>query len=239
MLATVYEGHRYRRDTQLVGWSNRGRGVAGNSSRHLSKPKARSAALVVEEVGDELFVYDESNECAHSLSATASQVWRACDGDTTVTALSARLDMDDDTVERALAELDDCNLLDTGLPVTGMTRREATLKTAKVGATAASVPLIFSILAPVPAMAATQQYCIALGCTSGCGRCHQAGCACCGPGGNEDKICTADCNTVNCNDAIIKLRCTPTFQGNPPCNTSDVRLKRDVESLDVPSDWLA
>jgi hypothetical protein len=194
---------------------------------------------VVEEVGDELFVYDQANECAHSLSVAAAAVWRACDGEMSAKALGAKLDMDADTVARALAELDDCNLLDNGQPLSGMTRREATLKTAKVGATAASVPLIFSILAPVPAMAATQQYCIALGCTQGCGLCHQAGCACCGPGGNQDKICTADCTSVNCNNAIIKANCTPTFQGNPPCNTSDARLKSTVESLAVPSDWLS
>ena len=139
-----------------MGWINRKRDVAGASSRLLNKPKARSDELVVEEVGDELFVYDQANECAHSLSVAAATVWRACDGEMSAKDLGTKLDMDADTVARALAELDDCNLLDNGQPLSGMTRREATLKTAKVGATAASVPLIFSILAPVPAMAATQ-----------------------------------------------------------------------------------
>jgi hypothetical protein len=195
------------------------------------KPLARADELVVEEVGDELLVYDQTNECAHSLGVAAARVWRACDGERSAKALSTELDMDADTVRRALEELEECNLLDDGQPLTGITRREATLKGAKLGAAAASAPLIYSILAPVPAMAATQQYCLALGCTDGCGECHQAGCACCGPGGNEDKICTQDCTSTNCNEAIIKARCTPTFQGNPPCNTSDARLKRDIQPL--------
>jgi hypothetical protein len=188
--------------------------------------------LVVEEVGQELLVYDQTNECAHSLGVAAASVWRACDGETSVEALMAELDMDADTIKRALEELDDCNLLDNGKQLDGITRREATLKTAKLGAAAAGGSLIYSILAPVPAMAATQAYCLGLGCTQGCGTCHQAGCCCCGPGGNEDKICVQDCVPKFCNEAIIKAQCTPTFQGNPPCNcSSDARLKRDVRPL--------
>jgi hypothetical protein len=222
----------------IVGWNNRKRSVAKDSSGTLSKPLARDTELVIEELGDELLVYDQTNELAHSLGAAAARVWRACDGERSAKALSAELDMDADTVARALEELNECNLLDHGQQLTGMTRREATLKTAKVGGVAATAPLIFSILAPVPAMAATQQYCLALGCTQGCGLCHQAGCACCGPGGNEDKICVQDCSSPFCNEALIKSRCTPTFQGNPPCNTSDARLKRAVRPLAVPLDWL-
>jgi len=215
------------------------------STKHLTvlsgdrKPIARADELVVEEVGDELLVYDQNNECAHSLGVPATRVWRACDGETTVEALSARLDMDADTVGRALEELEECNLLDSGQPLEGITRREATLKTAKLGAAAVAGSLIYTIVAPVPAMAATQAYCIALGCTGGCGTCHQAGCACCGPGGNEDKICVADCTTTNCNVTIIKANCTPTFQGNPPCNTSDARLKREIRPLTLPVELLS
>ena len=128
------------------------------------KPVARADELVVEEVGEELLVYDQTNDTAHSLGAAAARVWRACDGERSAKALSAELDLDADTVARALEELDECNLLDNGQPLTGMTRREASLKTAKLGAAAVSAPLIYSILAPVPAMASTQVYCLGLGC---------------------------------------------------------------------------
>jgi len=212
--------------------------IGRRSTKHLTvlsgeqKPLARSDELVVEEVGDELLVYDQTNEYAHSLSVAAARVWRACDGETTVEALRGKLDMDSDTVSRALEELEQCSLLDNGRPQEGITRREATLRTAKLGAAAAGGSLIYTILAPVPAMAATQVYCLGLGCTQGCGTCHQAGCACCGPGGNEDKICVQDCSSTFCNEAIIKAKCTPTFQGSPPCNLpSDARLKREIRPL--------
>jgi len=195
------------------------------------KPLARSEDLVVEEVGEELLVYDETNENAHSLGVAAARVWRACDGESSAKALSTELNMDPETVSRALEELEECNLLDNGTALTGMTRREAALKGAKVGAAAASAPLIYSILAPVPALAATQQYCLSLGCVSGCGDCHQGGCACCGPGGNDNKICTQDCSVTFCNATIIKAHCT-TSSPSFACNTSDARLKRDVRPLD-------
>lgn len=205
------------------------------------KPLARTDELVVEEVGDDLLVYDQTNECAHSLSVAAARVWRACDGETSLEALGAKLDLDADTVTRALEELGECNLLDNGQPVTGMTRRQATLKTAKLGVGVASAPLIYSILAPVPAMAATQAYCLALGCAQDCGICHQAGCACCGPGNPQtgaNKICTQDCDpATHCNDTIRAQHCG-VIQPSDACNTSDARLKRDVRPLALPLDLL-
>jgi len=214
------------------------------SSEHLtvlsdeSKPLARSEDLVVEEVGEELLVYDQTNDTAHSLSVAAVRVWKACDGERSVKSLVTELEMDSDTVKRALEELDECNLLDNGSQLeAGMTRREATLKGAKIGAGIASAPLIYSILAPAPALAASQAYCLGLtGCTTdqnGCGVCHGAGCACCGPGstgGPGVKFCTADCSTTNCSPAVATAHCG----FSPPstaCNTSDARLKRDIQPL--------
>jgi hypothetical protein len=201
------------------------------STRHLTvltadqKPVAREDELVVEEVGEELLVYDQTNDCAHSLSVPAARVWRACDGERSAKALSAELDLDADTVARALEELDECNLLDNGQPITGMTRREASLKTAKLGAAAVSAPLVYSILAPTPALAVTQVYCLGLtGCTptvgdSACGTCHMAGCQCCGPGNPSEpgiKLCVADCTPTNCSEAVIQNHCDIT-QPSPSC----------------------
>jgi hypothetical protein len=203
------------------------------------KPVARKDELVVEELGEELLVYDQSNDTAHSLGVVAARVWRACDGETSAQDLSARLDLDADTVTRALEELDECNLLDNGGQLDGVTRREATLKGAKIGAGIASAPLIYSILAPTPALAASQAYCLGLsGCTTdqnGCGVCHKAGCSCCGPGstgGPGIKFCTADCTTTNCSVAVATSHCGFT----PPsvaCNSSDARLKRDIQPLSL------
>jgi hypothetical protein len=190
------------------------------------KPVAREDELVVEEVGEELLVYDQTNDTAHSLSVPAARVWLACDGERSAKGLSAELDLDADTVARALEELDECNLLDNGQPITGMTRREASLKTAKLGAAAVSAPLIYSILAPPAALAVTQAYCLGLlQCTpstggGACGTCHMAGCQCCGPGNPQEpsvKICTADCTPTNCSEDVIENHCGPFPQPSPSC----------------------
>src|SRR5215208_2518208 len=121
----------------LVDWKNRKRSVANDSSRTLTKPLARADELVIEELGDELLVFDLARDRAHSLGAPAARVWRACDGETKVEALSATLELDDDTVARALIELRDCHLLEGEVPADGgVTRRDLGFKTAKMGAAA-------------------------------------------------------------------------------------------------------
>ena len=192
----------------------RSKDVAMSSAR----PLARSEDLVVEAVDDDLLVYDQRNDEAHSLSAAAARVWRRCDGKTDVDRLSSELGLDSETVTRALADLDECGLLDGG-PVAGVTRREATKKMAKVGAAAASAPLVYSIVAPTPALAQTQQFCLALGCQNGCGGCHQAGCACCGPGRANNKICTQDCSPANCNAAVFNSSQCGQPSQSVSCNT--------------------
>ena len=76
------------------------------------RPLAREEDLIVEELGDELLVYDTKVDRGHSLSAVAARVWQACDGRTPVEGLCAQLDLDADEVGRAVDELDGCNLLE-------------------------------------------------------------------------------------------------------------------------------
>jgi hypothetical protein len=213
--------------------------VAKDSSRTFSKPLARADELVVEELGDELLVYDQVQDHAHSLGAAATRVWRACDGESSAKDLSVKLGLDEDTVVRALEQLDQCYLLDHGPGSPGLTRRDMTFKTAKLAGAAASLPMIVSIAAPAPAMAATQAFCLGLGCVKDCGDCHMAKCACCGPGNSTtsaNKICTQDCSDTFCNDEIRSAHCG-TISPSDACNTSDARLKRDIEPLALPLDW--
>src|SRR2546423_15689116 len=42
-------------------------------------PRARDARLVIQELPDELLVYDLERHRAHSLNRTAALVWRHCD----------------------------------------------------------------------------------------------------------------------------------------------------------------
>ncbi len=55
------------------------------------QPQARQDKLLVQEVGDELVVYDQKRHVAHSLNRTAALVWQNCDGQRTVADLAALL----------------------------------------------------------------------------------------------------------------------------------------------------
>jgi hypothetical protein len=165
-----------------------------NAPRWLNKPLARAEDLVIEELGDELLVYDERQHRAHCLSPSAVRAWRACDGERTFDALQIELGLDADAVARALQELEACELLD-GTPHNhngnGLTRRDLGLRTVRVGAAAAAAPLIVSIIAPTPAAAITPtpEVCAQYNNTSCDGCCRIQGCCCgCQSGGNC-KLC--------------------------------------------------
>jgi len=162
-------------------------------------PAARSDDLVVEEVGDELLVYDLRGDGAHCLGPAAARVWRACDGETTVAALETKLGLDADSVDSALHELEHCQLLAPVPDVSGgITRRDFHLKVARTGAAAASVPFIVSLAVPAAAFATPTVTQCRAGFTGGCGDCSLKGCCCCGPGGGSTKDCvpTATCGVI-------------------------------------------
>ena len=151
-------------------------------------PLARSEDLIVEELGDELLIYDSKANYGHSLSPDAARVWRRCDGKTPREGLSAQLDLNAKTVERALDELDRCELLEERpVAAQGTTRRELTVKMVTVAGAAAAAPLILSVAAPTPAQAATLNFCLqfssqncgAGGGSAGCK--SENGCCCCTP----------------------------------------------------------
>jgi len=181
-------------------------------------PLAKTADLLVEEFGDELLIYDQDSDHAHCLTPAASRVWGACDGRTSPHQLGTALDLDAATVARALAELDACGLLDEG-PEQGVTRRQATAKLARIGAAAASAPLIYSITAPAPAMAASARFCATLACPAGGSVaahrtfCQNAGCllcqgTSCENGTNSGSVCVAIC--TDCTAVRINAKCGKT-----------------------------
>lgn len=186
------------------------------------KPLARSTDLIVEELGDELLVYDEQTNRGHCLSPNAARVWRRCDGRTPVAGLSAQVDLDAETVDRALDELMGCGLLESGRSANGgTTRRELTIRLAKAGGAVAAAPLIVSITAPTPAAAQSPPEGCELVASGGCsGNCGQAtGCK------NDNIGCTC-CNLrrIDCGDlgpfersASIKL-CVLGSSANCPPN---------------------
>jgi hypothetical protein len=209
--------------------------MAGNP-----KPLARSGDLIIEEVEEEVLVYDQNSDAAHCLSAEAARVWRACDGQTTIDALTADLGLDADTVTRALGELQSRNLLEAGQSGAALTRRDLTVKVAKVSAAAAAVPLIVSVRPPVAEamMTPTPEQCAEYNAQS-CNACCQIdGCCCCCQGSgtvNHDpgcKLCfpTSLCDpmTFTCPDAM-----EPVFTANCSCEGGDFPVGTPCEDLGV------
>jgi hypothetical protein len=167
---------------------NRKRSVARQDATSLGsyKPLARSEDLIVEELGDEVLVYDSNSDTAHCLTPDAARVWRGCDGTTPIDVLTAQVGLSAERVDNALSELQACNLLEQAptLAGDGHTRRELVLRVAKVGAAAAAVPLIISVSAPTPAQAGTIRFCATFSsgnCGSSTGCSGTVGCCCCTP----------------------------------------------------------
>jgi DNA-binding transcriptional ArsR family regulator len=182
-------------------------------------PLARADELIIEELADEVLIYDQRTDHAHCLSSMAGAVWRACDGASTIEQVSERLGIEQDTVLHAIDELERTGLLDSYEPVSGgVTRREVTVKIAKVGAASAALaPLIYSISAPTALAAGSQ----CLVCVQDCGDCHKINCCCCGPGNNNipgaAKLCTATCGPADCNAGNINAHCNTMYAG-AACN---------------------
>ncbi len=127
-------------------------------------PRARTEGLVVQELPDEVLVYDRERDKAHCLNQTAALVWKYCDGETTVSNIAQRMGrdlntapVDEKVVWYALDQLGKDHLLEESIAppalLAGMSRREM-VRVLGVAAVVA-VPLVTSIIAPTPAQAAT------------------------------------------------------------------------------------
>jgi hypothetical protein len=171
---------------------------------------ARAERLVVEEVGEELLVYDERNDTAHCLASTAAAVFRLCDGELSVRELTATLAASDDRVdigslgEIALAELAEKGLVEpvpTGRPMAQLSRREAMRRLAGAGAAAASVPLVLSATVAAPSAHATTCVQRFGTCTANSQCCPNQSLTCTDGGTNTG---TRYCNSADCTKGGIK-----------------------------------
>jgi len=151
-------------------------------------PRARTEGLVIQELPDEVLVYDRERDKAHCLNQTAALVWKYCDGKSTVPSIAKRLEQDlkTETVDEkvvwyALGQLNKDHLLEENVTppalLSGMSRRDM-VRVLGLAAVVA-VPVVTSIVAPTPAQAAT---CLGSGspCTGGV------------------QCCSGICNTGTC-----------------------------------------
>ncbi len=129
-------------------------------------PKARENDLVVQNMIDEVLVYDLITNEAHCLNKTAAFVWSCCSGDASVIDIARSAEVrfgspvDADLVILAVTQLKDRRLLSEGsMSDAEFPSRRAMIK--KVGlASAIAVPVIASIVAPQNVLAGVSCTCI-------------------------------------------------------------------------------
>ena len=130
------------------------------------RPLARTQDVVTEDVVDEVIVYDERTDVACRLNRSAALVWRNCDGKRTLADLVRVLEADlgdvadEDMVLVALDTLAEHGLIESGYEVrdakaSRLSRRRFI---SRVGVAAASLPVVASMVVPMPAAAASVGY---------------------------------------------------------------------------------
>ena len=131
----------------------------------MHKPR-KIRTVHVEELENELCVYDWQRKEVHNLNRTAALVWEQCDGQTSpsqmATSLRAEFDTPyaEDVVLMALEELDQAHLLeDTDVqPVDrSLMSRRTLIK--RMGVAAVLLPVVVSIVTPGPVQAQTPGDC--------------------------------------------------------------------------------
>ena len=133
-------------------------------------PIARTTQLLVEELGEEVIVYDRQRDVIYCLNSLAARVWYCCDGRNTIADIGRIIDQEldlplheqgnsIDLVSRSLQELEGFQLIEKYIaqPIDRpeISRRRMLKKAALVSGFALGTlfPTIQSIVAPLPAMA--------------------------------------------------------------------------------------
>ncbi len=134
-------------------------------------PKMREHGLVIDELPDEVLIYDRDRDQAHCLNRTAALVWKHCDGTTTPPEIAQRLQQElnangdknsrlpEEMVWLALGQLERIHLLEHSVSVPSQFARLSRRQMVRgLGLAAAlAVPVVTSIVAPRAVEAATLQ----------------------------------------------------------------------------------
>src|SRR6185295_6250011 len=151
---------------------------------------ARNDELVVQDLPEEVLIYDLKSNKAHCLNKTAAFIWRHCDGHTTAEEIAKMMEEEwrtpvtEDAVWFAVNKLSKAELLQQRIVLpeakAGMTRRSAMRR---LGLGALLVPVVMTIVSPT-AMAGASVPPECVSCTSF------------GAGANRANTCPPICNTV-------------------------------------------
>ncbi len=160
-------------------------------------PITRNDDQVIQELKDEVLIYDLKTNKAYCLNETSALVWQACDGSKSVSEISSQLSkklkqaVSEDLVWLALDDLKKNNLLSGSETIPtkfdGMSRREIIRKAGL--ASMIALPLVSSLVAPTAASA-----------QSGCGSLTQACCngTTCNTGSCVANRCCLNTNFAAC-----------------------------------------
>src|SRR5437016_1583162 len=152
------------RPTKVVSLDSRRRTPMSDAAERLPFARNRDE-LLVEQLPDELLVFDRVNQQGHCLNRIAAIVWERCDGVTTVAALAAALEAAGiaggrEVVVTALAQLQAARLVaappepepvaTSSARAAGGTvaRRRALKRIGLIAGAALAFPLVQSIVAP-------------------------------------------------------------------------------------------
>lgn len=136
---------------------------------------ARHNGLVVQEMPDEVLVYDMDTNKAHCLNQSAAFVWKSCDGNNTVGDIVRQFEANgngkvtEDFVWLAIDQLNENGLMDSKIAprFEGQSRRQV-LKTIGL-ASMVALPVIASLVAPQKALGSVSCTCSAAPCPgTGC-----------------------------------------------------------------------
>lgn len=140
----------------------------------ITPPCIRSNEFVVQELEDELLIYNLQTNQAICLNQTAALVWRYCDGKSEVSEIVQKMEKElgasvkEELVLFAISELNDKGLIENGEGISngfdGLSRREIVKK---VGfASLVALPIVSSIVAPKAVNARSPQPCLDPGAAS-------------------------------------------------------------------------
>ena len=125
-------------------------------------PQAKNTDIIQQELDGDLLIYCLEDSQAFCLNETSAAVWRHCDGETSFETLKSRVkDLTDDIILLALNDFQKRNLLQDNFEpefLNEKINRREVLR--KYGSAAITLPVIFSIVAPI---AAQTQSCIRSG----------------------------------------------------------------------------
>ncbi len=136
----------------------------------MERPQARRAGLIVQELLDELLIYDEQRHRAFCLNPTAAFVWKQADGRRTIATLSRDVERafgvpegeGEALVRLALNRLARARLLENGQPFLNdkwsPSRRELIRRIGRWGLSASLaflLPTVKALVAPTAAQTAT------------------------------------------------------------------------------------